>query len=156
MDKKIFSLVLLTGVLVLIGAGCGNKNINNGQPASDNAALPAADENANSTDIYRSAKEIATPNALASELKSILSEACGEVKFTAKYGGGGIPATLVYVWKNKPTAEKLESAFKKNGYSIEVPGEALIVKKGNEVLSISWVEEMDNQEIGVGGYQETK
>lgn len=156
MDRKIFGLILIIGAVVLIGAGCGgNKNsTNGGGQATENVALSTENENVNSTDIYGSAKEIAMPNALARELKSILGEACGEVKFTHQYALGGT-SILVFVWKDKPTAEKLENAFKNGGYSIEVPGEALIVKKGNLVLAVSWVEEMDKQEIGIGGYQET-
>lgn len=154
MHKKIFGAIfILVGVLVLMSAGC----VKNGPvsptttPNTGTGTLQGGGEEEEKTDLYGSAEEISPSNALASELKTIFGEACGGVKLTEEFLPTSVTGhMLVYVWKNKPTAEKLENAFKKNGYEIEIGGEALIVKKGNIVLGISWVEEMDSQEIGVG------
>jgi len=158
----VISLFLVFGAILLSGAGCSNKeatdNTGNNQNALNNAlpGMPTGEgEEEGVKDIYGSAKEAAVPDALASELKSIFNEAYGAVKFTGllRNPAGGV-GTYVYVWKNMTTAEKLESAFTNGGYSIEVPGDALIVKKGNLVLSVN--EEMESQEIGVLGYYETE
>ncbi|MFA5934299.1 MAG: hypothetical protein WC827_00200 [Candidatus Paceibacterota bacterium] len=105
--------------------------------------------------IYGSIKEVVSPSAFASEIKSILSEACGGAKLSQvlkdPISGSDI---FVYVWKNEPTAENLESSFGKKGYTIEMSGESLLVKKGNLVVSISWMEEVGSQEIGVMFYTE--
>lgn len=102
-------------------------------------------------DLYGSTQEIALPTGLASELKSIFSEVCEGAKLTTLNYNFPTRETdmLVYVWKNKPTEEKLISAFEKNGYEIEMPGDILIVKKGNTGLSVDWVYQMEEQEIVV-------
>lgn len=144
MNKKIFGIIFLAGVLVLMGAGCGGNEI-----VSPQTGTVGGEEEAK-TDLYGSAEEISSIDAIAGELKSILSEACGAVKLTEEYPPNPVSGHMfVYVWRDKPTAEKLESAFKKYGYTIEASGEALIVKKGDIVIPVSWVEEMDSQEIGV-------
>lgn len=103
------------------------------------------------TDYYGIAKEISAPGALTSEIKSILNDACGSVKLTAVYNDFAGPGNnmYVYVWKNKPTAEKLESAFVKKGYTVESSGEALILKKDKLMIAVSWAEEIERQEIGI-------
>lgn len=104
-------------------------------------------------DIYGSAKEIAAPTGLASELKSILSGACGGAKLTILNYDFPVPGAdmMVYVWKNKSTEEKLISAFEKNGYEIEMPGEILMVRKGNLFLTVDWAsaDREEGQEIVV-------
>jgi hypothetical protein len=74
-------------------------------------------------------------------LKSIFSEICGGVKLTIldyNFPTQGVD-TLVYVWKNKPTEEKLRNAFEKNEYVIEELGNGLLnVKKGNLYLTIDY------------------
>jgi hypothetical protein len=59
----------------------------------------------------------------------------------------------VYVWKNRPTEEKMISAFEKNGYSIESPGEPLMAKKGETQIVVSWDAQVKEQEIGVMIYK---
>jgi len=93
------------------------------------------------------------PTGLASELKSIFSEVCGGAKLTTL--NYNFPAQgadmLVYVWKNKPTEEKLKNAFEKNGYEIEESGEVLNLKKGGLYLTVDWAspDREEGQEIVV-------
>ena len=102
-------------------------------------------------DPYASAQGITAPTGLASELKSIFSEVCDEAKLTTLNYNFPVQGSdmLVYVWKNKPTEEKLTSAFEKNGYEIEMPGEILIVKKGGLSLTVDWASQdrEEGQEI---------
>jgi hypothetical protein len=107
-------------------------------------------------DPYGSAQEITAPIGLASELKSIFSEVCNGAKLTTL--NYNFPAQgsdmLVYVWKNKPTEEKLRSALVKNGYEIEEGGfsEILFAKKeGKFSLIVDWAspDREEGQEIVV-------
>jgi len=106
-------------------------------------------------DPYSSAQEIVVPTGsaagLASELKSIFGEVCGGAKLTTLNYNFPVQGSdmLVYVRKNKPTEEKLTSAFEKNGYEIEMPGEILIVKKGGLSLTVDWAspDREEEQEI---------
>ncbi|MDP1759969.1 MAG: hypothetical protein Q8L01_00660 [Candidatus Woesebacteria bacterium] len=140
MDKRIAGVVFLAGVLVLAGVGCGDK--------SSTAVQKSA--TADSADRCGPTKEVAAPDALTGELKSILNEACGEVKLIANVEDNSAAATdLVFVWRKKPTAEKLESAFKKRGYEMEIAGETLVATKGEVTLNISWTGETDCRKIGV-------
>lgn len=101
-------------------------------------------------DIYGSTKEVAAPTALASEMKSILSEACGEVKLSEVLKDAVSNYDIyVYVWKNTPTTEKIENALKNSGYIVEVLGEVLIANKGNLNITVSWNEEVNSQKIAV-------
>lgn len=138
------------GASGLPGMG-GLSNFGGGIPGDgENTGLGNLPEE-ESKDLYASAKEISSPNAVASEVKSILGEACGGVKLTEVYPNASGPGNdmVVYVWKDKPTEEKLISAFEKEGYEMESPGSPLFVKKGNVEVVISWEEEMDSQEIGI-------
>ena len=150
MNKKIGIVFLLVGVLLLVGVGCAKQapavpstNVNNG------ADTVVTDKNGK-TDIYASAKDISSTNSVASEVKSILKDACGAVKLTDILIDPISKSDIfVYVWKDKPTTEKLESAFTKAGYISEFPGDILMVTKGSTNLAISWQEESESQEIGV-------
>ena len=108
-------------------------------------------------DPYASAQGITAPTGLASELKSIFSEVCGGVKLITVYNDFSGPGTdlFIYVWKNKPTEEKLINAFVKNGYEHEpgVSGGMFDVKKGSLALTVDWTSEEYQQEIGVQTYQ---
>ena len=99
-------------------------------------------------DPYASAQGITAPTGLASELKSIFSEVCDEAKLTTLNYNFPVQGSdmLVYVWKNKPTEEKLISVFEKNGYELEMPGGILIVKKGNLVLSVDWSNQPEEEQ----------
>lgn len=131
---------LLSGALIVVCAGCGNKNLANVQKQI----------NAKPADICGTTKEISSSNSLANELKSILDEACGEAKLTEDIKQDSpTEGTLVYVLKNKPAADKLKSAFKKHGYKIEISGESLIAAKGKTIFNISWTEEANCQKISV-------
>jgi len=146
---KIFisGFALIFGALLLVGAGCSNKSLTDDAGNQDalndgGSGAPAGEGEENSADIYGSVEEIAAPAGLPSELKSLLSEACGEVKLTTlTYNLAGMNTDLmVYTWKNKPTEEKLMSLFKKNGYEVEtVLGETLLAKKGNLSVNVQWV-----------------
>ena len=146
--------VLMLGAILLLGAGCAKEETVTPPPSGGEIPTgylpPVTDEDQNPADLYASAKEISSPTALAGELKSIFNEVCGGVKLKQEFMPTAMTGhMLVYVWKNEPTAEKLESAFESHGYSIELGGEALIVKKGTTLLAVSWVEEEESQEIGV-------
>jgi len=152
MNKKIYGVAFfLVGVLVLMGAGCAKNE------AASLASMPNTEtgtpQGAGNADLYNSAEEIAAPAGLASELKSIFSEVCGGAKLTTL--NYDFPAQgadmLVYVWKNKPTEEKLISAFEKKGYELDGAGEILFFKKGNLTYTIDWAsaDRADGQEIVV-------
>ncbi|MFZ2038353.1 MAG: hypothetical protein WAV11_00205 [Minisyncoccia bacterium] len=134
------SLGGLTGQLPNAGDG-----ISNGDEPS-----PADGDNEKPIDYYNSTKDITSLSSVANEVKTILGEACGAVKLKQVLKDPMSKADIfVYVWKEEPTAENLESSFVKNGYTIEMSGESLIVKKGDLAIAVSWVEEMASQEIGV-------
>lgn len=140
MNKKIAGVVFLAGVLALVGVGCDAKSPTAVQKQT----------NTNPTDLCGPTKEVAAPDALTGELKSILNEACGEVKLIASVEDNSAAVTdLVFVWQKKPTAEKLESVFKKRGYKVEIAGEFLTAKKGEETLNISWTGDTDCRKLGV-------
>lgn len=150
-----FSVLAL---LVLLGAGCAKEEIATPKPPPGGEAVTPPGtgvgtppgEGEKNTDLYSSAREISSSKALAGELKSIFSEACGAVKFTEEFLPNNVTGhMLIYVWRDKPTEEKLESAFIKHGYSIESPGSPIFVTKGNVELAVSWEEELYKQEIGV-------
>jgi len=131
-------MFLLAGVLVLAGAGCSNKSLTEAQNQT----------NTNSTNLCGPTKEIFSTNALTNELKSIFNEAGSEVKLTVDIGQNSQTGdTLVYVWKNKPTVKKLESAFKNHGYTVKISGEALLATKGNTALNISLADATNCQKI---------
>lgn len=150
-------------ILVLAGAGCAKEETVTPPPADGGVtigdvpgtgepevALPNPETGKNPADYYGKAKEITSSEALAGELKSIFSEACGAVKFTQEFLPNNVTGhMLIYVWRDQPTEEKLESAFIKHGYSIELPGSPIFVTKGNLELAVSWEEELYKQEIGV-------
>ena len=106
-------------------------------------------------DPYSSAQEIVVPTGsaagLASELKSIFGEVCGGAKLTTLNYNFPVQGSdmLVYVRKNKPTEEKLTSAFEKNGYELEGSGEILFAKKGGLTLTVDWAspDREEGQEI---------
>lgn len=146
---KIFAVfMLISGAILLMGAGCGNQSVTDaenktdinppaaGQQIPDTVATESPDK------FYNSVEEIAAPAGLASELKSIFSAACDGAKLTTYMRD--FPAQgadeLIYVWKNKPTEEELISAFLKNGYTIEESGGGgmLFVKKGDISLIVDW------------------
>ena len=144
MNKKIFGLVvILAGVLVFLGAGCANKSItktpkeiNTNQTANNNPAdaNPAIANllSADSSDFCNSVAGVEAPNALAKELKLIFNEAGNETKFLANIPKDSQTGdTFIYILKNKPTTEKLENAFKKYGYKIEISGSVMVVAKNN-------------------------
>ncbi len=141
MNKKIFGVIfVLAGVLVFAGVGCSKNSITDTQKQT----------NVNSTDLCDSAKEVEAPNELAKGLKKIFSEAGGEIKLinNIKQNSSAVD-TLVYVWKNKPKAEKLENTFKKYGYKVEILGLIMIAKKGDITLSVSSTEGLECQEVVV-------
>jgi len=124
----VFSLILVVGLLV--GVGCNNNLTNNSVSSCD------------------SAKEIEAPNDLAKELKIIFNQAGGEIKLiNSIQQESSVENTLVYVWKNKPEVEKLESAFENHGYETELLGEILIAKKGEIIISVSSTGDAECQEI---------
>ncbi len=140
MNKRIAGVVFLAGVLALAGVGCGDKSSTAVQKsvAADSAARCGP------------TREVAAPDALTGELKSILNEACGEIKLTVSAEDNSAAVTdLVFSCKNKLTAEKLESAFSKRGYKVEIAGESLTAKKGENALNISWTGEANCQRLGV-------
>lgn len=151
MNKKIFSTIfILAGVLVLTGAGCGNQNLTGVQQQA-NVNLPAGNQEAadkidsiateSPNKFYNSVEEIVAPTGLPSELKSLLSEACGEVKLTTlTYNLAGTNTDLlVYTWKNKPTEEKLMSLFKKDGYEVEMLVVGIFTAtKDRSSLTVDW------------------
>lgn len=137
--KNIFIAFLLSGVLIVVCAGCGNKKLGDVQKQTD----------ANTADICGSTKEISSSNSLTNELKSIFDEACGEAKLTEDIQQDSSEGTLVFIWKNKPEADKLESVFKKHGYKIEISGESVIAAKDNTTLNISWIEGINCRKITV-------
>ncbi len=154
MNKKIGIILSIASVLVIVGAGCGSQSpsilstdVNTG---SDIVVADTEDK----TDIYASAQEISSTNSVANEVKSILKDACEAVKLTEVLKDPMSRSDIfIYVWKNEPTAETLENAFSKGGYSIDMSGEALLVSKGNTSLAVSWAEEIASQEIGVMIYE---
>ncbi|MDP1629111.1 MAG: hypothetical protein Q8L57_00670 [bacterium] len=127
------------------------------QPVMPDGAMPGTPQGEGQEegqkDPYGSAQEIKVPTGsavgLASELKAIFSEVCGGAKLTTL--NYNFPAQgadmLIYVWKNKPTEEKLRSALVKNGYEIEEGGfsDILFAKKGNLFLTIDWAS-LDREE----------
>ena len=156
MNTKIYGVaLLLAGVLVFAGAGCGNQNVIDaekqtgvnppvrGQQVPDTIATESPDK------FYNSVEEISSPNALAGELKSILGEACGGAKLTIFNHNLPTQGTdeLIYVWKNKPTEEALIGVFEKNGYKIEFSGGIGIAEKGNSTLSVDWYYQLEDHEI---------
>jgi len=144
MNKKTLGIILVVAVVAVVGvvyfvSQGGSKE---GAEGIESENLPNGEEQGVSGDLYSSAKEVAAPTDLPSELTSILSEACGEVKLTdiAQDFSGSGGDLLFYIWKNKPTAEKLTSLFKENGYEVEtVLGETLLAKKGNLSVNVQWV-----------------
>ncbi|OGF20731.1 hypothetical protein A2316_02590 [Candidatus Falkowbacteria bacterium RIFOXYB2_FULL_38_15] len=150
MSKKFFSAIfVLVGVLMFAGAGCGSKSLVDGEQTNNDPSVVNQDQGIPDTiatespdKFYNSVEEIATPAGLPSELKSILNEACGEVKLTDIAGGFSDSGNnlLFYTWKNKPTAGKLISLFEENGYKVEtVLGETLLAKKGNLSVGVQWI-----------------
>lgn len=140
MNKRIAGVVFLAGVLALAGVGCGDKSPTAVQKsaAADSAARCGP------------TKEVAAPDALTGELKSILNEACGEVKLVASADANSAAFTdLVFVWQKKPVAEKLKSVFEKHGYKVEITDESLTAEKGENALNISWTGEDNCQRLGV-------
>ena len=145
---KIFisGFALIFGALLLVGAGCSNKSLTDDAGNQDalndgGPGVPAGEGEEDSADVYGSAEEIATPAGLPSELKSLLSEACGEVKLTTlTYNLAGMNTDLmVYTWKNKPTEEKLMSLFKKNGYEVETLVVGIFTAtKDRSFLTVDW------------------
>lgn len=151
MNKKMFGVAALVGVLVLMGAGCGSQNPANNQNTADSNEGTQGSVNTNE---YGSAQEIATPNAVADELKSIISEACGGVKFTrATQDPLSKADLLVYIGKDEPTEAKLTNVFTKNGYNLDAPGEALMFSKGGKNFVITWANEPGSHEIVVMIYR---
>jgi hypothetical protein len=103
------------------------------------------------TDLYTEAQAIAVPAGLPTELKAIFSEVCGSVKLTTDLQPNVMTGKmLVFVWKNKPTGEKIESAFIKAGYTVDLAGDLPFFKKGNVVIEVNWLDQIENQEIVVG------
>ena len=162
MNKKIFGVIfVLAGILVFAGVGCADKSItkapketNTNQTANNNPidTNPAITNlmNADSSDLCNSAVEIEAPNALAKELKSIFNEAGGEMKFIANFPQDSQTGdTFIYLVKNKPTTAKLESAFKKHGYKIEMSGSVMVVAKKNLNFSISLTDKGECHEVVV-------
>lgn len=152
MNKKKSIVFLAIGVLLVFGTGCVKQGPTT--PASnlekETGKIVVDTDNNEKIDIYSSAKDISSTNPLAGEVESILKDACGAVKLTQVLKDPISKSDiLVYVWKDKPTTEKLENAFIKNGYTAEILGETIIANKGTTILAISWLEEMDSQEIGV-------
>ena len=150
MNKKIFcATFFMAGAIVLLGVGCGSvPSVVTPNTNTETGTLGGGDEE--NGDIYGSAKDLVAPNALVSEVKSILSDACGQVKLTELLQDPTSKAEIwVYTWKNEPTEQKLINAFRKQGYVIDIPGEPLFVKKSDTTLVVSWAAEIGSQEIGV-------
>jgi len=153
--KFLTILVLISGVIILMGAGCAKKGsvFPASTPKTGTVTSQRGEQGAGQKDPYSSAQEIVVPAGLVSELKSIFSEVCGGAKLTTlnyNFPGQG-SNMLVYVWKNKPTEEKLKNAFEKNGYEIEESGEVLNLKKGSLYLTVDWAspDREEGQEIVV-------
>jgi len=157
MNKKIVGVAfLLVGVLIFAGAGCVKKS-----PAVDTqkqtGGEPVKTEQTNveqtktvPTDTCNSTTEIEPPNALAKELKSIFNEAGGDIKFIANFPKDAQTGdTYVYILKKKPTTTKLENAFKKHGYKIEMSGNIMVVSKDNLYLSVSLTDKGECQEVAI-------
>ena len=156
--KILTAFVLISGVIMLMGAGCVKKEPVSPEPTSTTGieTPQGAGQEAGQNNPYNSAEEIAAPTGLASELKSIFSEACGGAKLTTlnyNFLGQGFDM-LVYVWKNKPTEEKLISVFEKNGYEIEESGTILLVKKKSLSIQVDWSNQLEEQQIVVLAGQE--
>ncbi|MFA5061722.1 MAG: hypothetical protein WC526_01085 [Patescibacteria group bacterium] len=161
MNKKILGIAFVLGsILILTGAGCINKSpaqnskqeniyppaVNQQSPNS--TATEPPDDNKDSGDMCNSATEAEVPNGLAKELKSIYSEAGGEIIFSANIGQGDqVGDALMYVVKIKPTTAKLENAFKKHGYKIALSGNIMVVTKDKLALSINLVEGAECQAL---------
>ncbi len=135
------------------GGGMFPDVIPDGGGDTGTGTIPGDGQEEEQTDPYGSAEETAAPAGLPSELKSIFSGVCGEAKLTIL--NYNFPAQgsdmLVYVWKNKPTEEKLTSAFEENGYELEGAGEILYLRKGNTILVVDWAssDREEGQEIVV-------
>lgn len=141
MNKKFLGIMfVLAGVLIFAGAGCGDKSVTDAEKQT----------NTNPTDLCDSTKEAPSSNDMANEIKLILNEAGAEVKLTSDFQKDSPnEGLLVYVWEKKPTAEKIENAFRKHGYQTEISGGSLIATKINTILNISWIEEMNCKKINV-------
>jgi len=162
MNKKFLGIAfVLVSVLVLVGASCVNKSpakdpkqtnthpLIVGKNVPNSTATESPDKYKNSEDACSSVTEIEAPNELAKELKSIYSEAGGEIILAANIGQGTqVGDALMYVLKNKPTTERLVSAFKKHGYKIAMSvNNILVVTKDKLALSISLVEGLECQAV---------
>ncbi|MFA5413040.1 MAG: hypothetical protein WC348_00665 [Patescibacteria group bacterium] len=131
MITKISEIIFLVGLLVFVGAGCGNKN------SADNEEPVESD----SASLCDSAKEMKSPSDFAKELKEIFEEAGGKVKITDSTEQDSANGEMfTFVWENTPTAKDLEDAFKKHGYKIEVPGTAMVVSKNNIIFEFNLTE----------------
>lgn len=141
MYKKLFGVTfLLFGVLIFMGLGCGGKGLNKFQKQT----------NTNTADVCGPTKEVSSSNALAQELKAILNEAGAKVTLITDLAPDSpTEGTLVFVWKEKPTAKNLENAFKKYGYKVEIVGESITAAKGNANFSINLAEGENCQKISV-------
>jgi hypothetical protein len=154
MSKKTLGIILVVAVVAVAGVaylvyqggsknGAGGTGVGNlpGEGENTGIEIPQGGEQGAQKDPYSSAEEIAAPAGLPSELKSIFSGICGGVKLTIldyNFPTQGVD-TLVYVWKNKPTEEKLRNAFEKNEYVIEELGNGLLnLKKGNLYIVIDY------------------
>ena len=150
-----FRTICLLGVLAFVSVGCAkNSPVSTTSTTKTETGTPAEGIQKNGqSGVYGSAQEIAAPTGLPGELKSIFSEACGEIKLTTLNYDFPTPGAdmLVYVWKNKPTEEKLISAFEKKGYKLDSAGEILFFKKNNLIYTIDWAsaDRAEGQEIVV-------
>jgi len=160
MHKKLLGLTLiLVGILIFMGAGCAGKQVapaptkeTNTKQATDNPtqAGPAVTDlmNADSSGLCASATETEAPDSQAKELKTIFNEAGGEMKFLADLPQDAQTGdTYIYVLKKIPTTAKLENAFKKHGYKIELSGSLMVVSKNNLYFSISLTDKGECQEV---------